>query len=522
MSTTESYDEVPYPRQAHPQTHPARLGAIAAMWGMSPAPADACRVLELGCGSGDNLIPLAAAFPASRFVGIDFSERQIAVGRAAAERLGLRNLRLEARGLESVGAGDGEFDFLLCHGVYSWVPEPVRGRVLEVCRRNLARQGVALVSYNALPGWHLEGALREMALFHTRHGGAPLERVEAGLRLIEFLHRATPDPDSAWAQLLRVRGEVLRRYPPEYICHDHFEAVNTPFLFVDFARRADAAGLQVLGDARVAATWIGGLPAEVRERLESWSSDRIELQQYMDFLVNRNLRQTLLCPSEVPLADAPLPERLDALHVASHLEPDPADADLLAPGELAFRKPDAPKRVRVTHPLEKAALGVLARRWPASLPFPDLFLAACELLGVSPGEDTSAILSAAEQLAGALTECWLGDQVELFSAALPLVSSVSERPRACPVARDLAREEQTVPTRLHESIELSDVRRLVLGLLDGRHDRASLIEQLAGEVRRGRLVDRSGEDGPEVRRARLAELLDAELAFFAGSGLLVG
>lgn len=525
MSTAESYEEVPYPRRAYPQTHPARLGAIATVLGMTPAPAGACRVIELGCGSGDNLIPLAAAFPGSRFVGVDFSDRQIAMGRAVAEQLGLENLRLEARGIESLGAADGEFDFILCHGVYSWVPEPVRRRVLEICRKNLSREGVALVSYNALPGWHMDGALRDMALFHTRHAGPPLERVEAGHRLIEFLQRATPDADSAWAKMLRARGDALRRYPLDYIYHDHFEVVNTPFLFVEFARRAADAGLQVLGDARVAATWIGGLAPEARQRFESWTSDPIELQQYMDFLVNRMLRHTLLCRSEVALLRAPDPGRLDGLHVASRLEVDPPDADLHASGEMTFRKPGASERVRVAHPIEKAAMVALSERWPASLPFAELFVAACERLGVEPGDDTAQIVAVAERLADTLTRCWLRDQVELFSADLPVTSVVSERPEACAAARVLAREGTLVPTRLHDSLDLSDVSRLVLGLLDGRRDRESLIDRLAEQVQRGDLVDRSSDaadDAPEAGRASLVELLDTELAFFADSGLLVG
>src|SRR5947209_19460103 len=90
-----SYDAVPYSVQAFPQTHPDRLATIGRLFGLPTAPADECRVLELGCASGGNLIPLAEQYPRSRFVGVDVSQRQVDKGRAMARELGgLPNLEL--------------------------------------------------------------------------------------------------------------------------------------------------------------------------------------------------------------------------------------------------------------------------------------------------------------------------------------------------------------------------------------------------------------------------------------------
>src|SRR5262249_30408638 len=161
------YDEVPYSSKPFPQTHPDNLATVATLFGMTPPPVERCRVLELGCAAGGNLLPLAAALPGSRFVGIDLSRRQIDDGRPGREALGLRNFRLRHRSILDVGADFGQFDYILCHGVYSWVPAPVQDKILEVCAGHLAPNGVAYVSYNTYPGWHIPGAVRAMMRYHA-------------------------------------------------------------------------------------------------------------------------------------------------------------------------------------------------------------------------------------------------------------------------------------------------------------------------------------------------------------------
>ena len=106
-----------------------------------------CRVLELGCAEGGNLIPMALALPGSEFVGLDLSGRQIAAGQRLTRALGLDNAILEAANLGSVDESWGEFDYILCHGVYSWVAEDVRAAILTICQRNLSPNGIAVVSF---------------------------------------------------------------------------------------------------------------------------------------------------------------------------------------------------------------------------------------------------------------------------------------------------------------------------------------------------------------------------------------
>src|SRR5262249_55523737 len=162
----------------HAQTHPNRLAVIASLFGMTPAPVERCRVLELGCGNGSNVIPMAASLPESNFVGIDLAGEPVAEGNQMVSELGLQNIRLVHGSVTTIGDDWGQFDYILAHGLFSWVPAEVRSCILRLCRERLAPEGVAFISYNALPGCHVRNMLREMMLFHTRNFQSPNERVQ--------------------------------------------------------------------------------------------------------------------------------------------------------------------------------------------------------------------------------------------------------------------------------------------------------------------------------------------------------
>src|SRR5262249_45571696 len=112
MSTpgASSYDALPYDSIPFPQSHPDRLHVIGRLFGMQPASPSRCRVLEIGCASGGNLIPVAAQAPASTFVGIDLSARQIADGKAMVADLGIGNVDLRQMDLADVDESLGKFD----------------------------------------------------------------------------------------------------------------------------------------------------------------------------------------------------------------------------------------------------------------------------------------------------------------------------------------------------------------------------------------------------------------------------
>ncbi|MGA1998217.1 MAG: class I SAM-dependent methyltransferase [Bryobacteraceae bacterium] len=208
-----TYDSIPYPTFPRLATHPDRMAAVALLFGMEPAPVDRCRVLEIGCGNAGNLLPMAYALPRSRFLGIDLAEDPIAHARADIRALGLENIEVAARDLRALGPEVGEFDYIIAHGVYSWVPEDVRGRLLALCRQRLAPSGVALVSYNLYPGRHIRQMLREMMFHHTR-GDAPQQCVDHARRFLDWLAKSCQAP-ATFRTLIEEDAAALLAYERE-------------------------------------------------------------------------------------------------------------------------------------------------------------------------------------------------------------------------------------------------------------------------------------------------------------------
>jgi trans-aconitate methyltransferase len=191
-----SYDEVPYESHPFSQTHPDRLATLGRLFGMAPAPVERCRALELGCASGGNLIPMACQLPGSEFVGVDNSRREVEMGRGIIAALGLTNVRIEPASILDVDDSWGRFDYIIAHGVYSWVPDHVQDKMLAICAANLPPQGIAYVSYNTYPGWHMREMIRHMMLYHVAQFPDAQQRLQQARALVDFLARSTPTQDN--------------------------------------------------------------------------------------------------------------------------------------------------------------------------------------------------------------------------------------------------------------------------------------------------------------------------------------
>jgi SAM-dependent methyltransferase len=509
-SVREAYDRVPYPSASQHRTHPDHLAALAILHGLDPAPPDRCRVLELGCADGGNLVPMAVEMPESRFVGIDLSPRQIETGRAFVAELGLPNLELQARSLLDVDAGLGEFDYILCHGVFSWVSRPVQEKILAVCRENLAPNGVAYVSYNTFPGWHLRGMVRDMVLFHTRGIDDPEERTGRAFEMVRFLAEAAGEDQDAHAVFLRTARDHFEehRERPSYLIHEYLEETNDPIYFKDMAERAGRHDLQYLTEADPHLTEIGNLPAGVAEGLRRFASDRIALEQYLDFVLNRTFRRTLFCHAGLPLERTAAPERLRRLYAASPAKPVSPEPDL-RPGQRESFRSEEGKTFSSSHPLAKATLVSLAAAWPRAVPFGKL---------LEPGVDE-------ESLADLLASLFWNGVVDLHALPPLCTETVSVLPRSSALARRQARAGLLVTTQRRRVLKLDDpVARVLLLHLDGSRDRASLVRLLEWEVAEGRLdlVVEGKPVEPERLPGVLESLLDQQLRKMAEHALLVG
>lgn len=510
-----SYDEIPYTSTPFYYTQPDCLATMAALHGMEPPPADRCRVLELGCGRGGNLIPMALALPESRFVGIDLSRQQVADGRSVIETLGLSNIELRPLSILAIDESFGPFDYIICHGVYSWVSDEVRDKILTVCRRHLAPHGVAYVSYNTYPGWHLRSVVRDLLAFHVRGLADASTRLRQARDLLDLVGQSVQDGKSPYALSLREETDILRSEPDSYLFHEHLEEVNSPLYFHQFIAQAAAHDLQYLEEAEPAPFKV---PEEVLRKLRQTATDLIAGEQYLDFLRGRTFRRTLLCHKGVSLNRPPDPQTLRRCHVTTRLRPRAADRQS-PPGEAEAFESAKGTSLSTNNPFLRAAFHHLFEAWPGSVPFEALWGAVLARLG-----DARPAGANPDLLTMPLLQCFLSGLVEVHLRPPRFVLEVSERPRASPLARLQAQKSARVTNLRHYTVGLSDLDRQVLQQLDGGHDRTSLLEGLTGSVADELpTIDGEGQPLPEARPARavLADSLEACLRRLAAVALLV-
>jgi len=503
-----SYDDLPYEGRVCWYSHPDRLAALATLYGMHPPAVDRCRVLEIGCGPGLNVIAIAQDLAGSHCVGIDLSPRQIASGQEVVDALGLPNVELRAADLLAVEDLD-TFDYILCHGVYSWVPPPVQDKILAICARHLAQEGVAYVSYNTYPGWHLRGVIRELMLFHVNQFPEPRKRVRQARALLDFLKESAATSDRTYVRLLREEAAMLKERSDSYVYHEHLEAANHPVYFHEFAAHAAAHGLQYLSEAHF-------LPLPVTPSAQALKTleqmpDRLRQEQYLDFVGNRTFRWTLLCHAAVKLQPGPAPKGVRTMYASGLVRPQSAQPDVCSTAALEFRI-ESSGSLKTGIPLVKAMLVTLFEAQPRALPFATLWAGVSAHLTQNP----AFLEKGRASLANYLLQCVLTGTVELQVREPSIQTAVSPRPIASPLARFLAAEDQPVPNLRHRNVQLIEPVRLVLRHLDGSRDADALVEEMTGQVLSGQLdLQHEGQpvrDPEKVRhacRAALGHILPA-------------
>jgi methyltransferase-like protein/SAM-dependent methyltransferase len=518
-----SYEEIPYKGKPWYPTHPDCLATVATLFGMRPRAINSCRVLELGCAMGGNLIPMALALPGSRFVGIDLSPSQVAQGEATIAALGLDNIELKALSIMDMDKAFGPFDYIICHGVYSWVPTEVQDKIFTICAECLTPNGVAYISYNTYPGWHLRGIVREMLGYHTRAFQEPRQRIAEARAFLDFLAERVRSRDSAYSRVVREEVELLRKESDAYLFHEHLENVNYPCYFHEVCRKAEAHGLQFLAEA-----WHNAQIRQLRQQeageLQAPRVDRIQREQYLDFLTNRTFRTSLFCNKDVPVPEAHDARFVADLLVSGYVRPTSENPSILSRAVENFRARDGTV-MATDNPLLKLAFSHLSEIWPQAVSFNELadrMLAQVadvkDLQGVcrSPG-DTAA-------LASELLDCYLVRVVDLHVGAPRFVVEVSERPRASAYARLQTNARGGVTNLWHHLVDLNDFQLLTLRYLDGSRDRSALIDALMARVADGSFnVAYEGkpiEDRDQLRRL-LGDTLEPSLRQLARCALLV-
>jgi methyltransferase-like protein/SAM-dependent methyltransferase len=504
-----------YPGFVIPQAHPERLAATAKLYGMNPASAGQCRVLELGCGTGTNLNWLASYLPESEFVGIDLAEAHIHQAQKGATELELRNVSFSQTDILAVTEETfGKFDYIIAHGVFSWVPEPVRQKILELYSELLNPEGVGFISYNVYPGFYRRQIVRDIMLYFGQRFADPMEKVQQGVALIDFLTAQTVD-SPIYHELLKYELEGFSRRSAENLYHDDLFEFNQPFYFTEFIAEAEKFNLKFLSESDYLPTQRRNKP-EVAEAFQNISRDPIEFEQYLDFLECRRFRQTLLCKKAVTLETEISPHRVKEFYLSSLLRPTSPVIDLNPDSfkEFTSRKGD---QIKISHVLSKVLLSNMVERGAHPVKFNELIEEANELLK-SQGFVCEDLQKEAEITASLLLQLFSPHAIRFHTIKADALDYVSEKPEVSKFAVWQSSQNDVAANFYDPELPVpDDFTRLILRSLDGTRS----LEQLTSELTK---IIESNEEIPDKEEflRQLPERLNRDLFVLAKMGYLIG
>jgi len=516
--TSLSYDEVPYESFAYPQTHPSHVSTIATLFGLTPPDFKTARVLELGCAGGGNLFPLALLYPKASFIGIDLSAEQIAQANKHKQALNLGNVEFLQQDILAFAPKDKKkkFDYIICHGIFSWVPEVVREKIFTLCNEWLSPNGLAIISYNALPGWNAVRSLREMMLYHTNRFSKPEEKIKQARSLLDFLAENVPEGSTGYRAVIEDERKLLKNINNSYLYHDHLESVNTQFYLHDFAQTAKTHGLDYVGDTNITGMYVGNMPPKAMEALKV-INDIVSQEQYMDFITNRRFRSSIVCKSGQKINrnlqnDQILNYFLTVNPAMEVIGADPKQNITFKVNNGSFTTHEA---VAGTLFLELHACG------QKPIAAKDLVACVQKKLGLPDAKPVQDILVAQG------LQLFLRGYIHLRSDSPHFATEISPKPVAFPLARYEAglNNCRTVTSVMSNTIPSDVIANLILQNLDGSKTVQDVAGILAENVKKGVLkMEKNGspiKDGDEISKD-MVKVVEDILPKMAKHGLLVG
>lgn len=294
-----SYDSFLYVSKPFSSTNINNLQAKAKMYGLNPVPLKGARVLELGASCGGNIVPQALYYPETTFTGIDLSGVQVKHGNDIINSIGLKNVTLLEKDILDIDESFGTFDYIIVHGIWSWVPDVVKDKILSICNVNLSDNGIAYVSYNTYPGWKRLEQLRDIMLYSEKRAKDQdlLERTLYTKSVLKMVADTMNIDDRSRAQSAYKINNIhnVLNSNDYYVAHEYLEAFNDPVYVSDFIDRARKQGCAYIGDEVLQRSFITWLADDVTNNIRALSHDNyVDKEQFYDYVYDTQFRMSLL------------------------------------------------------------------------------------------------------------------------------------------------------------------------------------------------------------------------------------
>ncbi len=486
MNDINSYDSVPYESNPYPVSSPSHLRTLGSLFGLDTPPLKNARVLELGCSSGGNILPFAYMYPDSKCIGIDLSKVQIEQGLALKEKAKIKNLELKCMSINDVDASMGKFDYIIVHGVFSWVPAAVQDKIFDIAQNNLSENGITYISYNTLPGWNMIKSIRDMMLYHTQNFADPSEKVSQARLLLQFLKDSNENNQSPYSTLLKNESDLLAQQPDYYLKHDHLEDDNHPFYFNEFMQKASRYNLQYLADAAIASMYLGNMTKTVADKLAE-IKDIVRTEQYMDYITNRRFRSTLLCNKNAQLNRTLKQEDILKFYISLNASPEKPLASIDIENNLEqvefYFSGKKEMKVSTTSKFMKAAFYTLCENNNVGMTIDEVATIAAKKLKYATKEDVMKdMLSYGMQLV-------LSGHISIAKDKPLYQTKIKDKPTVSNLSRTQVEYSNAnwVTNLRHERVSISAIDKLIFKYFNGNSNIDTIKQKVLEDVKSGTL-----------------------------------
>jgi SAM-dependent methyltransferase len=361
------YDEFPYRSFPIEWTAPERLALASLLHGGPRQRLDEYRVLELGCGDGTNLLPMAYYRPHATFVGIDSAHTRIAVANEKRSSLRLTNITFAATDFESTRRSlTGHFDYIIAHGVFSWVSAETRAALMELCAERLRPGGLLYLNYNARPGWNVRGLIRDFLLMQTAKIRDLRARTDRAREIAARMAEELAGGEHPYSRLLANEFRFVGETDPSHTAHEYLAEHNEAYTRGQFLELMVQYGLVYVADADFNYT-SGRLPEGLSSRLTRLDINADTIDQAADLVCYRQLHSPILTQRGFTRRAPGVQEFSDLIIASCLVEREPSSGEV-----WAFKHPSG-YEVEARSRSIAALLRTLPSRWPQGLRLGDTF-----------------------------------------------------------------------------------------------------------------------------------------------------
>jgi len=361
-TTFDPYNGLNYSSYPYYHSHPDRLFTLGKLFGAGPAEPGTANILEIGCSSGGNLIPIALKYPQSKLLGIDASPSQIAAAQKAASEIGLMNVTFENKLTSDLQNSQEQFDYIIVHNMISWVNEQTRNEIFDLCKKLLKPTGIAFVSYNVHAGHSTANLVREMVLYNTHRLETIPEKLEQAKAFLAFTINALEESENPLHQMIYVEARAL--FENDNMLCDYLIGDHKVFSFHEFFDELDKRELQYVSDTYLPAMYVGNAPANILEAVQQLT-DIVDVEEYLDFFTQKAFKSSIICHKDLNIKRDVSGADLSSLYISSNILLDIPSQDITnfddATQSLSFFiKPNGGGGIQTNSSIMKAVLYTIA------------------------------------------------------------------------------------------------------------------------------------------------------------------